>query len=273
MQHEPTRLTWEEAVVWLRAQPDRQEIVKACFFDDPLIEAAERYHASSEWRAVRKLIPRATGCALDLGAGRGIGAFALAKDGWTTTALEPDPSEIVGAGAIRRLIAESGCPIRVVEAWGEALPFENRSFDLVHVRQALHHAGDLRQLCREIARVLKPGGMLIATREHVLSNKSDLPRFLETHSVHRLFGGEHAYLLEEYTAAIKSAGLRLVRVLNPLQSDINTFPGTLQSVKQRYSRKLNLPFAWLVPTWLLRLKGARMNDPGRLYSFVGVKPH
>ena len=27
--------TWEEAVIWLKAQPDQAELVQACFFDDP----------------------------------------------------------------------------------------------------------------------------------------------------------------------------------------------------------------------------------------------
>src|SRR3989304_10231248 len=96
-------MTWEEAVLWLKQQPDQTELVKACFFDDPLIETAERYYKSSEWEAVRELIPNPQGKALDLGAGRGISSYALAKDGWDTTALEPDKSKIVGAGAIRSL--------------------------------------------------------------------------------------------------------------------------------------------------------------------------
>ncbi len=32
--------------------------------------------------------------------------------------------------------------------------------------------------CREFFRVLKPGGRLIAVREHVISSKNDLPVFL-----------------------------------------------------------------------------------------------
>ena len=45
--------TWEEAVLWLRSQPGQSELVRACFYDDPLTDAAKRYLASTEWEALR----------------------------------------------------------------------------------------------------------------------------------------------------------------------------------------------------------------------------
>ena len=187
--------TWEEAVLWLKAQPEEVELVRACFFDDPLIDAAERYYASSEWDAVRKLTGPTGGRALDVGAGRGISSYALARDGWQVTALEPDPSAVVGAGAIEQLATASNLPIEVVRDWGESLPFPDASFDLVYGRQVLHHARDLPTLCAEMARVLKPAGTFIATREHVIFKDADLAVFLAEHPLHRLYGGENAYRL------------------------------------------------------------------------------
>lgn len=265
------QLTWEQAVLWLKSQPDQDALVKACFYDDPPLAAAERFHSSTEWKAVQKLIGAPRGRALDIGAGRGISAFALAKDGWATVALEPDPSQVVGAGAIRKLAAEGEVRIDVVETWGEALPFGSGSFDLVHVRQVLHHARDLTQLCYEIGRVLKSGGTMIATREHVLSRRRDLDEFRRRHPLHSLYGGENAFLLEEYLNAIKAAGIRLCKVLNPLISDINLYPETRDSVKAQMARKLRLPSAALIPDVLLSLRGKLMNDPGRLYTFFGRK--
>src|SRR5215216_1879956 len=169
--------TWEDAVVWLRNQPDQRQLVLDAFYDDPLIEAAKRYFASTEWQAVSKLLQNRTGRALDVGAGRGIASYALARSGFAVTALEPDPSAVVGTAAIRGLAAETRLPIEVVEEFSERLPFADGTFDVVFAREVLHHMRDLDGACREMFRVLRPGGMLIAVREHVISKDTDLGKF------------------------------------------------------------------------------------------------
>jgi SAM-dependent methyltransferase len=262
--------SWEEAVVWLRSQPDQIELVRACFYDDPLRVAAERYYASTEWQAIRRLIAGKHGTALDLGAGRGISSYALARDGWRVSALEPDPSRVVGAGAIRALAEEAKLDIQVEQNWGESLPYPDATFDLVHGRQVLHHAHDLKGLCSEAARVLKPGGIFIATREHVISRMEDLPVFLASHPLHKMYGGEHAYLLDEYLEAIRCGGLTLTKVLNPYQSDINLFPGTTKGLKKSLAARYRCP-SMLIPDFLLTWLGDRDHSPGRLYSFVARK--
>ena len=262
--------SWEDAVAWLKAQPDQADLVRACFYDDPLRDAAKRYYTSTEWQAVRALLPAGRGLALDLGAGRGISSDALARDGWRVSALEPDPSDLVGAGAIRALAQEAKLDIQVEQNWGESLPYPNATFDLVYGRQVLHHAHDLKRLCSEAARVLKPGGIFIATREHVISRVEDLPVFLVAHPLHKMYGGEHAYLLDEYLEAISSGGLVLTKVLNPYQSDINLFPGTIKDLKKSLAGRFRCP-AIPIPDVLLTMLGARSNAPGRLYSFVACK--
>jgi SAM-dependent methyltransferase len=264
-------LTWEEAIRWLRSQPDQAQLIKDCFYDDPLAAAAERYYKGTEWQAVRKLLPGPPGRALDLGAGRGISSYALAKEGWNVVALEPDRSGIVGSGAVRRLAEETGLGMAVVEEWGERLSFGEETFNLVYCRAVLHHAGDLAQLCGEIGRVLKKGGTFIATREHVISAKKDLNTFLDSHPLHRLYGGENAYLLDEYLSAIRKGGMMVTRTLNPFESDINLFPDTVPRLKKKLADAAHLPWPGLIPDGLLRILGGISNMPGRLYSFMGVK--
>jgi len=262
--------TWEEAVSWLRQQPDQEELVKACFYDDPLPAAAERYFNSSEWAAVRHFLPAGNGHALDVGAGRGIASYALAKEGFSVTALEPDSSLLVGAGAIRSLADASGQSIVVEQNWGERMPFADETFDVVHARQVLHHANDLGQLCSEASRVLKTSGIFIATREHVLSKKRDLKIFQENHSLHKLYGGESAYLLREYKQAIKQAGIRLTSVFNPYSSDINLYPMTTRQLKMRVASKLGVKTSW-IPDFAMEFLGELDKTPGRLYTFIGYK--
>jgi SAM-dependent methyltransferase len=279
--------SWETAVIWLRQQADQQELVRACYFDDPLEEAARRFADSDEWKALRKLLPPVPAAALDLGAGRGISSYALARDGWNVTALEPDPSPLVGAEAIRRLAKESGLSIAVVEDYCEEMPFCDNEFDLVHGRQVLHHAKDLDLLCREVFRVLKPHGRFVATRDHVISSPPDLQPFLNAHPLHRFYGGENAYLLREYISAISGSGLRLLRALGPYDSPINYAPMTYDEWVATCSRPLTRIVGakatrhlaherHVIGRWLLALlstlRSRLTNAPGRLYSFIAEKP-
>jgi SAM-dependent methyltransferase len=279
MQADHKTLTWEEAVVWLRARPDRQQLVLDAFYDDPLVAAAKRYFESHEWREVSEILRGRSGTALDVGAGRGIASYALARSGFAVTALEPDPSAIVGAAAIRALVAETKLPIKVIDSFSEHLPFADNVFDVAFARAVLHHTSDLNGACREICRVLAPGGIFVAAREHVISREADLGRFLDQHPLHHLYGGEHAFLLDRYIGALKDAGFASVEVLSPLTSSINLFPYTTDALRDAVINKLSRRIS-AGPMWRLMLSSDRMfrsllsiaehfdNRAGRLYSFV-----
>lgn len=265
---------------WLRQQPDKAQLVMDCYYDDPLPAAAERYWAGEEWRAVRAMLRGRSGEALDIGAGRGIASYALARDGFAVTALEPDPSPLVGAAAIRALSKVTGVPIEVCEEFSERLPFDDARFDVVFARAVLHHTSDLASACSEFYRVLKPGGVMLAIREHVISDKADLPAFFEIHPLHKLYGGENALLLGDYVAAIRAAGFADLRVISPWISAVNYAPYTRASLQRAVAERfgplkqmirglLKVPGVWPLVRSLMTATDRR---PGRLYSFLAVRP-
>lgn len=277
-------VSWEAAVSWLMEQPDKQELVRDCYYDPSVTVAAQRYQNSAEWEAIQRLLPTplALGHALDLGAGRGIASYALAKAGWNVLAVEPDASNLVGAGAIEQIAQTENLPIKVIKEFGEKIECESESFDLVFARQVLHHAHNLNQLCAEVFRLLKPGGSFIAVRDHVISSKADLQAFLDIHPLHHLYGGENAFTEAEYIAAMKNAGFIVKRVVKSFDSVINYAPYSDESLKTELKNRIKkLPIigninGLLNNKWLykltLKLLSVFDSRPGRLYSFVCIKP-
>lgn len=262
-------MTWEEAVAWLREQPESQELVRDCYFDDPLPDAAERFSTGAEWQATGALLPTSPGLALDLAAGRGIAAYALWKDGWNVVAVEGNPSPLVGARAIRELSAQTG-GWPVVRAWGEALPFADDTFDLVLARQALHHAQNLDKYCAECARVLKPGGIFVATREHVIDRPEDHAAFLEAHPLHKFYGGENAFALEHYLHALERAGLAVKDLLGPLHT-LNWIPASKAQLDEMADNAWDWPFAMSGGEKLINMQ-KNLVSLYKVYTFVARKP-
>lgn len=114
---------------------------------------------------------------LEIGAGTGRATFDLgladrvAEAGGTLVALEPCAALLSSLrGKCDR--AESG-HVRIVQGVAEALPFPDRSFDLV-IAVAVLHFTDLEKAVTEMVRVTRPGGW-IATRTPVKSNLFTIP--------------------------------------------------------------------------------------------------
>ena len=277
-------LTWEQAVDWLRSQPEMQQLVKDCYFDLPTIDAARRFSESDEWISVKALLSsHLPGKVLDIGAGAGISSYSFAKEGCEVIAIEPDPSTTVGLQSIINLSQACNLNIHAQQACGEALPYTDNLFDIVYGRQVLHHARDLEKLCTEAKRVLKPGGLFIATREHVISHSEDLETFLQSHPLHALYSGENAYLLKEYTQAIQKSGLKIKSILGPFDSIINYSPVTATQNREMSKALLKRLFGETLASFLSRstiiynainhYRSWRCATPGRLYSFLATKPH
>ncbi len=266
------QMSWEEAVRWLLDHPEqsKRDLARACYFDNTALDAGERFLKSHEWAVTRPLLPRKPGRALDMGAGRGISSYALARDGWIVDAAEPGESALVGRGAIAEISRKSGLPITIHNCFAEELPFDSGSFDLVYMRQALHHTMDLERACAECLRVLKPGGMFLATREHVLTRESDLPYFLARHPLHHLYGGENAYTLSRYLDALRAAAPSTLEALSPYASPINAFPSSIDAEKRRLAALAGVD-PDDVGDWVLKIRDHYDSEPGRLYTFRVTK--
>ncbi len=63
---------------------------------------------------------------------------------------------------IRKVFGEDRKYLRLLSCDCQAVPFEDNTFDLVVANHVLFYCGDVEKACREIYRVLKPGGRVIA---------------------------------------------------------------------------------------------------------------
>jgi SAM-dependent methyltransferase len=271
--------SWEEAIVILRADPRHRKLIYDTYLTEDLLGNCRRFADGAEFAEVLKLMKRYRQRAhdiLDIPAGNGIATYAFARAGFNVAAVEPDPSQSVGRGAIKTLLSAEDFTARIVDAFGEKLPFDSRSFDVVYVRQGLHHARDLKAMLCECARVLRPRGLLLACREHVVDNyESSLRDFLNAQPDHQLYGGEHAFTLSDYRAAFIDAGLGVIQEIGPYDSPINLYPNTPDSLAAKICESAPgrilgsvLPKSLVLRLGMWHLK--RSSRPGRLYTFVAL---
>ena len=126
-----------------------------------------------------------------LEAGCGVAYFSawLARRGARPVGLDPTPAQLATA---RRLQAETGIEFPLVEGVGEALPFPDRSFDMVLSEYGASLWADPYAWIPECARVLRPGGRLVFLTSSVLVYLCVPDVGAVTEALHRpLFGMHH----------------------------------------------------------------------------------
>ena len=272
--------TWEEAVKLLRADPLHSQFMYDAYLTEELTENCERFARSKEFSAILKILKAHAPDAreiLDIPGGNGIATIAFASNNYQVTTVEPNPSDTVGRAAIQSTLNKNSLHATVVDAYGEDLPFADASFDVVFVRQGLHHASKPQQMFNEYYCVLKAEGLLLACREHVVNDHdASLRKFLAAQPDHQLYGGENAFTLAEYRSAIRTAGFFLLEELGPYSSEINLHPATLDDISNKViDSPAGKALSFFLPKsivaklglWLLKYRRA----DGRLFSFVARK--
>jgi ubiquinone/menaquinone biosynthesis C-methylase UbiE len=199
---------------------------------------------------------------LDAGCGTGATGGWLSKHG-----------RVVGAdisSQALRLLRERYRAVEGVEADLAALPFDDATFDVVVAITVLYHVDDDRSAVRELARVLRPGGVTL----HI---EPSMPSLRRAHDA--VVDGRRRYRIGELTALLEDAGLTVRRAtyvhsyLVPFaaalafaerirpqpvpRSDIErprlsrTF-GALASLERRLLARRNLPFGLSVAVVAVR---------------------
>ena len=281
-------LSYEEAVSALLKDERYRQLMFDSYLELDPVKAALRYMDSEEFAEVRHILARENpnGVVLDIGAGNGILSFALAKLGYQVLALEPEDGAITGRQAIRAIQNATGTKIEILDGLGEAIPLKDATVDIVVARQVLHHAKDLKKMCAEVYRVLKPRGLFLALREHVLFKNGDLESFLSKHPIHRLTGEENAYMLRFYKESIKAAGFSKLKVYAFWDSALNYAPIRALEVDAFFAKKLSKRIPFLTTRFfenyvlkipglsclLRRLLNILHKIPGSLYTFEATKP-
>lgn len=106
-----------------------------------------------------EIVPRASGKVLELGCGGGINLqFYDRSKVESLTGLDPS-AELLDY--TRSEAKDRGFDMDILDGIGEAMPFEDASFDTVLTTFTLCSVQDGKQVLKEMRRVLKPGGKLV----------------------------------------------------------------------------------------------------------------
>jgi ubiquinone/menaquinone biosynthesis C-methylase UbiE len=208
---------------------------------------------------------------LEVGCGSGIAVQLFAEAGANVTAVDLTPWAVE---TTRARLDAFGLPGTVLEGDGEALPFDDASFDVVFSWGVIHHTTDMQRALSELIRVCRPGGTLILMLYHRHSlffvSYRALARFLPAA---RRLGlhfegareGERSGLIarhftrDEVVRMLEAKGLRDVRV-TPYGADAELLP---------LPRRIRIPITERVPQ---ALKDRALRAYGHQLGIVATKP-
>lgn len=137
------------AAAWFRHNSERWEALRALHVDDRDIEKLLVSH-----------VPQGTEELLDIGTGTGRILEVLAPRAVRATGVDSSHEMLALARANLARAACRNAEVRHANMY--ALPFAAATFDVVTIHHVLHYAEDPAAALREAARVLRPGGTVLA---------------------------------------------------------------------------------------------------------------
>jgi ubiquinone/menaquinone biosynthesis C-methylase UbiE len=208
---------------------------------------------------------------LEVGCGSGIAAQMFAEAHADLTAVDLTPWAVA---TTRARLAAFDLDGEVIEADGEALPFENESFDLVFSWGVIHHSSNMDRALSELVRVCRSGGELVLMVYHRRSffyvTYKAFQRFLPL--ARRLglhFEGARAgetdgliarhFTVDELRRKLEAAGLTNVRI-TPYGQDAELLP---------LPRRIRLPITERLPQGL---KDTLLRKYGHQLAVTATKP-
>ncbi|MBX9744206.1 MAG: class I SAM-dependent methyltransferase [Chlamydiales bacterium] len=150
---------------------------------------------------------------LDIGCGRGrIANHVASFTGAHVTGINIDPGQLESA---RRFAKGTGmdkqCSFKLADLNQRPLPFPDNSFDALYQVQVFSYAKNLQALCKELYRILKPGGKIACLDWVRLKNycpdNQEHTRLMR--QIKPLIGAIGTPSIEEYENAFKQAGFEV----------------------------------------------------------------
>jgi len=231
---EPTRAYRVEDVVG----PFRSLVVDQERYDRVLLMSHLcAYRLASELSRGRRM--------LEIGCGSGYGAFYLAHVAREVTAIDLDAQRIEQA---RRLFQRPN--LQYLTAQGARLPFSDQSVECVGAFQVIEHipVAELPQFLKEIARVLTPDGVFVASTLNIDYNRKGNPHYVKA-SFH-----EQEFTASEYRALLTS--------VFPHVELYGLYPRWHYRLYRRLKK-------WGVERW----QPARWNPVARFYQRLSTQDH
>jgi ubiquinone/menaquinone biosynthesis C-methylase UbiE len=168
-----------------------------------LVEMVQRANLSGDERV------------LDIATGGGHTALAFAPHVAHVVATDLTPRMLAAAQRFIQSQNIENVTFKLADA--EALPFEDRLFDVVTCRVAPHHFGDVAQFVAEVARVLRPAGRFILV-DNVPPSNQGLDQWVNAIEKQRDPTHARAYTVEEWRALCSAAGFSVEYVTTWLKT-------------------------------------------------------